>query len=130
MFMIHGFPKLFGGPEKWAMLGGAMKVFGVNFAPAFWGFLAAMSEFGGGALLVLGFLTRPACFFLFNTMIVATSIHISKGDGFARYSHALEAGMLFLSLLFIGPGKYSMDDQISSIRRARHTNAAKSEVVS
>lgn len=37
--------------------------------------------------------------------------------------------MLFLSLLFIGPGKYSMDDQISSIRKARHTNAAKSEVV-
>ena len=129
MFMGHGLPKLIAGPEKWVILGGAMNAVGVDFAPMVWGFMAAVSEFAGGMLLAVGFFTRPACFFLLNTMIVATSMHISKGDPFVKYSHAVEAGILFLSLLFIGPGKYSLDDQISSIKRARHTNAAKSEMV-
>ena len=116
MFMIHGLPKLTGGPEKWVMLGGTMKVLGVGFAPMAWGFMAALSECAGGLLLVLGFFTRPACFFLLATMIVATSMHIGKGDPLVRYSHALEAGILFLSLIFIGPGKYSLDDQIRSAK--------------
>lgn len=127
MFVLHGFPKIIGGPEKWAMLGKAMNALGINFSPVFWGFMAAVSEFAGGILLALGFFTRPACFFLLCTMIVASSMHLSKGDSFVIYSHAMKSGILFLSLLFIGPGKYSLDDQISSIKRARHTNAAKSD---
>ncbi len=117
-FMIHGLPKLTGGPEKWVMLGGTMKALGVDFAPMAWGFMAAFSEFAGGLLLVLGFFTRPACFFLLATMIVAASMHISKGDPFVKYSHAMEAGILFLSLILIGPGKYSLDDQIMSAKRS------------
>ena len=129
MFMGHGLPKLIAGPEKWELLGGTMNALGIGFAPMVWGFMAAFSEFAGGMLLALGFFTRPACFFLLATMIVATSMHISKGDPFLKYSHAMEAGFLFLSLLFIGPGKYSLDDRISSIRSAHHTNTAKSEVI-
>ena len=40
MFMVHGFPKLAGGPEAWAGLGGVMGKVGVHFAPAAWGLLA------------------------------------------------------------------------------------------
>ena len=116
MFIMHGLPKLTGGPEKWEMLGGTMKSLGVGFAPMVWGFMAALSEFAGGLLLALGFFTRPACFFLLATMIVAMSMHISKGDPFVAYSHAMEAGILFLSLILIGPGKYSLDDQIRSVK--------------
>ena len=94
-----------------------MNALGVDFAPMAWGFMAAFSEFAGGLLLVLGFFTRPACFFLFATMIVAISTHISKGDPFLKYSHAMEAGILFLSLIFIGPGKYSLDNLIRPIKR-------------
>lgn len=71
MFMCHGFPKLTGGPEVWTKLGGAMSAIGIHFAPAFMGFMAAASEFGGGLLLILGLLTRPACFFLLTTMVAA-----------------------------------------------------------
>jgi len=116
MFMIHGLPKLTAGPEKWVMLGGTMKALGVGFAPMAWGFMAALSEFGGGLLLALGFFTRPACIFLLATMIVAAVMHISKGDPFVKYSHAMEAGTLFLSLILIGPGKYSLDDQIRTAK--------------
>jgi len=118
MFIMHGLPKLTGGPEKWEMLGGTMKSLGVGFAPMAWGFMAALSECGGGLLLALGFFTRPACFFLLATMIVAMSMHISKGDLFVTYSHAMEAGILFISLIFIGPGKYSLDGQHKPAKRA------------
>lgn len=114
MFMGHGLPKLLAGPEKWTMLGQAMNALGIGFAPATWGFMAAAAEFFGGLLLVLGFFTRPACFFLLCTMVVASYMHISKGDSFVRYSHAVESGILFLSLFFIGPGRYSLDDKIAS----------------
>ena len=105
-FMVHGFPKLLGGPEKWAKLGKAMEVFGVDFAPAFWGFMAAFSEFGGGLLLALGLAFRPACLLLLSTMVVASAMHLDRGDGFGKASHAIEAAILFLSLLMIGPGKH------------------------
>ena len=54
MFMFHGYPKLAGGSEGWTKLGGALSALGVNFAPTFMGLMAALSEFGGGLLLVLG----------------------------------------------------------------------------
>ncbi len=108
-FACHGYPKLTGGPETWEKVGKALELMGIHFAPTFMGLLAALSEFGGGLLLVVGLFARPACFFLLCTMIVATTMHIKSGDSFTTYSHALEAGILFLSLILIGPGRYSID---------------------
>lgn len=113
MFMCHGFPKLIAGPEVWTKLGGALSGMGINFAHTSMGFMAAISEFGGGLLLVLGLFTRPACFFLLITMIVATQMHLISGHPFVKYSHALEAAILFFSLLFIGPGKISLDEKLT-----------------
>lgn len=109
MFTIHGYPKLTGGSAAWAEVGGVMKLVGLNFAPAFWGFLAAVAEAVGGQLLALGLFFRLACVLLLGTMIMATIMHISTGDGFNGYSHALESAFLFLGLAFTGPGKLSLD---------------------
>ena len=111
MFMWHGFPKVAAGSEVWTNLGGALSTMGINFAPTFMGFMAAISELLGGLLLLLGLFTRPACLFLLITMVVAALMHINGGDPFTAYSHALEAAILFLSLLFIGPGKLSFDEK-------------------
>ncbi len=108
-FMAHGIPKLMGGPEKWVTLGKAMGNIGVTFYPVGWGFMAGFSETVGGLLLVLGFLFRPACMLLLFTMFIAGLMHIKLGDPFTKWSHALEAGIVFLALIFIGPGKYSID---------------------
>lgn len=107
--MIHGLPKIAGGPELWTKVGGSMKVLGIEFMPVFWGFMAAASETFGGMLLVLGLFSRPACLFLMITMIVAATHHLANGDGFATASHPLELAILFLGLMFVGPGKYSVD---------------------
>ncbi|MBC8478004.1 DoxX family protein [bacterium] len=116
MFICHGFPKLSAGPEVWTKIGGALSVLGIGFAPTLMGLLAALSEFVGGILLMLGLLTRPACFFLLITMLVATLMHMISGDSFMLYSHALESAILFLALLFIGPGDISLDEMLHKIK--------------
>ena len=58
MFMYHGYGKFAGGTEMWAKIGGAMSFLGVSSHPEIFGFLAALSEFGGGLCLILGFLVR------------------------------------------------------------------------
>ncbi len=107
-FVVHGAPKMFGGPERWAGLGSMV---GLPFETVF-GFLAALGEFGGGICLVLGLLFRPALMLLVGTMLGAVIFHLGKGDGFSGYAHALESAILFFSLLFIGPGKYSLDAKL------------------
>jgi putative oxidoreductase len=109
MMMTHGLPKLTGGIERWEAVGGAMGNLGISFYPLFWGFMAAIAETFGGFLLVIGLAFRPACFLLAFTMLVASLNHLNKGDGIQGASHAIELGFVFLGLLFIGPGKYSID---------------------
>lgn len=109
LFIIHGFPKLAGGIKGWQGLGGSMKVIGIDFLPVFWGFMAAITETFGGFLLIVGLFFRPACILLVFTMIIASLVHFAKGDGLQGASHAIELGIVFFSLIFIGPGKYSVD---------------------
>ncbi|MGE3263572.1 MAG: DoxX family protein [Bacteriovoracia bacterium] len=108
-FILHGSQKMFGGPEMWTQIGGAMGNWGMTMYPVFWGFMAAFAEFAGGFLFILGFLFRPAAILLTITMACALTMHVKGGDGFKTYSHALEVGVVFLGLIFVGPGKFSID---------------------
>ena len=103
----YGWPHLSHGAAKWREMGHAMQALHISFAPVVWGFAAAFSESIGAALFVLGFLFRPACMLLAFTMFVAGLTQM-KG-GIAEASHPFELCILFLSLIFIGPGKYSVD---------------------
>jgi len=117
MFVLHGYPKLLGGPERWEGVGGAMANFGISFAPAFWGLMAALSETFGGLFLALGVFSRPACLVLLSTMIVATLHHLNRGDGIVGASHAIESAILFAALFIIGPGKYRLDSKLAGLLR-------------
>ena len=108
MFILHGWPKFIGGPEKWINLGEyGMNSIGIYFAPLFWGFMAAFAEFFGGIHLILGLFTRFFSLLLFITMLVAMMTHIS--NGIMDASHAIESSIIFLSLFLMGAGKYSLD---------------------
>jgi putative oxidoreductase len=107
--LIHGLPKIMGGVPMWTKMGGAMGSVGIHFLPAFWGFMASGSEAIGGLLVLVGLFFRPACIFLVLTMVVASVVTYTQGDGFSDASHAIELGVVFLGLLLIGPGKYSID---------------------
>jgi putative oxidoreductase len=120
MFMLYGWGKITGGPEKWTGLGEAMENLGITFGYTFWGFMAAFSEFFGGLMITLGLFTRASAFLLLFTMFVATMGHWIEyaPEGDAVWSlkrmimsggHSLELGVVFLGLLLAGPGKFSLD---------------------
>ncbi len=107
-FMFYGIPKLLGGPDKWAGLGQAMGSVGITFAPAFWGFMAAISMALGGLLLILGLAVRPAAALMCATMLVATLMHLRAGDPASNTLHAAEMALVFLALVFTGAGRYHL----------------------
>jgi len=109
MFIIHGAPKMLGGPDRWASLGKSISYMGIYGYPTFWGFMAAFSECFGGIFLILGVFFRPACILLTLTMIVATTMLFRTEKKFLTYSRPLELAIVFASLVVIGPGKYSID---------------------
>ena len=109
MMITHGFPKLASGTAGWESIGGNMKVIGLTFLPMFWGLMAGIAEAVGGLFLILGLLFRPANILLVFTMTIATLVHYAKGEGLSGASHAIELGIVFFSLIFIGPGRYSID---------------------
>ena len=104
----HGWAKLAGGLPKWKELGKAMKHVGLDFWPAAWGFMAAFSESIGAGLIVLGLFFRPACVLILLTMTVAAAM-LSQDGNLIKASHPIEMAIVFFTLLFIGPGKYSVD---------------------
>ena len=113
MMVLHGWGKIAGGPERWAGIGGSMANLGITFAPTFWGFMAAFSEFFASALLILGLFFRPAAAMLAFTMLVAALHHLSipagePGSGWNGASHALELLVVYLALAFTGPGRYAL----------------------
>ena len=109
MFVMHGYPKLASGSAGWEDIGKSMSVIGINFMPVFWGLAAACAEFFGGLLLVLGLAFRPACIFMAFTMLIAALVHYQEEHKIMAGSHAIELGIVFLGLLFLGPGSYSFD---------------------
>ncbi len=108
---FHGWPKLAGGTEMWAGVGGAMSNFGIGFGQTFFGFLATLAETLGALLFAAGLFFRPACAALCFTMFVATVNHIASGVG--TPSHAFKNMWVFLGLMMVGPGKYSVDALLS-----------------
>lgn len=114
-FVLHGWPKMLGGPAAWHGLGTNLRhLIGVELLPTVFGFLAAFAELGGGALLLLGVLFRPALVLLVPTMAVAAARHLALGEGFHGASHALEAGVVFVGLFLTGPGKHRV--QLRGVR--------------
>ena len=78
---------------------------------------AAVSEFGGGILLIVGFLTPLAALAIACTMVTAlATVHIPHGDPFvasAPGQGSCEPAAVYLAimimLLLVGPGLLSLD---------------------
>ncbi len=79
--------------------------------PNFMAWLAALTEFFGGILLCVGFLTRPAAFFLICTMVVAAfGKHIN--DPFKAKELAITYLVIYLVFVIRGAGKFSVDSLV------------------
>ena len=109
-FVIHGLLIFTGGAQALTAVGGVVGHLGITQACAF-GILGAGGQVIGGLLLVAGAFFPPACLLLLWIMIMALTMHFSRGDSYNTYSHALELAVVFLGLFFVGPGKLSVDKQ-------------------
>ena len=106
-FMIHGWPKIqnatsWMGPDS-------------EFPPALQA-CAAVAEFGGGAGLILGFLTPLAALGIAATMGVAIAkVHLPAGNPFvdAQHGPSYELAAVYLAgalaILLVGAGRFSVD---------------------
>jgi putative oxidoreductase len=101
--MTHGIGKI---PPSEQFVGG---VANLGFPlPQVFAWAAGLSEFAGGALLILGLLTRPTAFFVAFTMAVAAfGVHLN--DPFAKKEMALLYFFIALAFLFMGANYWSVD---------------------
>jgi putative oxidoreductase len=116
IMFAHGAQKVFGvwggrGLEDW-MAGTAP----LDLRPSwFWLLASALSEFIGGAFVMIGLFTRAAAFFIACTMIVAIAgVHWQNGffitqRGF-EYPFALLC--MAITLMMMGGGSASVDSKI------------------
>jgi putative oxidoreductase len=104
LFISHGGQKLLGYPPGGQKVEHLMTLMG----------LSAILEFGGGALVLLGFLTRPAAFILSGEMAVAYfKAHSGNGLGPWPIQNHGELAVLYCFVFFYlsaaGAGPYSVD---------------------
>jgi putative oxidoreductase len=120
IFIGHGAQKIFGsfGGPGFAKFTSLPAPFPFMRPAWLWMAAAAISELIGGALLLLGFLTRVGAFLIACTMLTAIiAVHWPAFFGGAglEYPMALLAGCL--ALLISGGGMASVDRKLSSGRR-------------
>ena len=118
---VHGWGKIMNGHELWTKLGSAMNNFGITYVHVFWGFMASLSEFGGGILLILGLYTRTASSFMAFTMVVAAINHFSKLDPWNRVIYPIEMLSILILFIFLGGGKYSLDNLLFKTKPVTQT---------
>ena len=113
VFIFHGGQKLFGwfGGQGTAGLAGMLSQQGVAYAGLL-SRVAALSEFGGGVLILVGLFTPLAAALIISTMLVAiVAIHFKNGFSNMEqgYEYNLSLIGLALPLLLVGPGAISVD---------------------
>jgi putative oxidoreductase len=111
--LLHGFGKVPPSPGLVGMIGG------MGFpAPGLFAWLAAIAEFGGGLLLAIGLLTRPAALLLFGHFAIVVLI-VHAGDTIGDRELPIIFWAIALHFLLTGPGRYSIDAMIRGRTDAR-----------
>ena len=109
LFVILTGPVLLSGPGRWGSFGAAIRNIGIGSNYQFWGFLGALAGCTGAALMIFGLFFRPGVLLVLAITLVHT-VGAFDGGGTVRGNlAAIELCVMLLGLLFVGPGKYSVD---------------------
>ena len=115
VFIVRGYPKLFGGPEypkgpaDFAKVLAKLKI----PQPEFFAWAVSVLEFVGGVFILIGFLT-PLVSLLFSVELIVSIAKIYFKAGFVggwEFKFALL--IISLALLFLGPGNWSVDGALA-----------------
>jgi putative oxidoreductase len=114
IFIAHGFLKVFtfGIPHAMVVFE-AHTVWHINMIPGWFAIPAAIIEWGGGIMLILGVKTRWALPFLAAVAFGAGAVHFENGWNYtSKPDGGWEYGIfLFIScvtIYLVGPGKYTL----------------------
>ena len=105
IMVAHGSHKVYGHMQEFA---GYVHSLGM---PAWLGYISAVAEFGGGILLIMGFLTRCASIAVFIDLVIAIAkVHWKHGLlGNGGYEFPLSLAAIAFALIFLGGGAISID---------------------
>lgn len=108
VMIAHGYGKIFGGMHQFMSM---LPHLGI---PPWMGYLTAAAEFGGGILLVVGFLTRLAALAIVIDMMVAIfKVHLHNGlmgsKGGPGFEFPMVCAAIAFSLIWSGAGPIAMD---------------------
>jgi putative oxidoreductase len=108
LFILYTAPWLMGGPSAWAHFGAGARNWGIHSHFQIWGFVAALLGCMGGVLVILGLFFRPGVLLLL-ILAIGHAIGVKHGTGFRNALPSIEMCFVLASILFVGPGKYSVD---------------------
>ena len=108
LFIIYTAPALLGGPNAWAHFGAGVKNLGIHSHFQIWGFLGALLGCIGAVLVIFGLFFRPGVLILL-VLAIAHAIGVKHGSGFRTALPSIEVCFVLAGIVFVGPGKYSVD---------------------
>ena len=108
----------FGGPGLNAMMNQAAAPFSFMRPAGLWWAIAALSEFLGGIIIVLGLFTRVGAFLILCTMITAVfGVHWPLFFAPKGIEYPMALGAMSIALLISGGGMASVDLALTGRRR-------------
>ena len=107
VLLIHCLPPLFAGTAGWQRIGTPLGFINIGLPPAFLGLTVLVAETLGGASLIFGYFFRTAC-------IILTALFGLYFFNYFRVGYhtlmlwSIGLATVFLGLLYMGPGRYSI----------------------
>lgn len=108
LFILYAAPALIAGPKSWAEFGAGAGHFGLHSHLQIWGFLGSLLGCLGGVLMIFGLFFRIGVL-LVLVLAIAHAITVYNATGFRVALPSFEMCFVLAGILFIGPGKYSVD---------------------
>ena len=108
LFILYTAPALMGGPSAWAHFGAGARSLGIHSHLQLFGFLAALLGCIGAVLIIFGLFFRPGVLVLL-VLAIGHAIGVKHGTSFRNALPFIEMCFVLVGILFVGPGKYSVD---------------------
>jgi putative oxidoreductase len=109
VFIILLGPVLLGGAARWANFGSGVRNLGLHSHYQIWGFFGALCGCAGAALMIFGLFFRPGVLLVLLITFVHVLGLVSRAESLRPALAVIELALILLGLLFVGPGKYSVD---------------------